>query len=150
MMPDSDPQKRGCSTGLNRWRHSLRKRLSAGKVDVATGKRRVKDRSVFCRHAALYKTAMRRPFSASACDNFPGSDAYYSYVLTLFGQGWDQHRFRFSTKGELLPDWGRNAQIPLNIFTLSLGLCRHADGRGSTNRSATVAGASSVRRSDPS
>lgn len=25
MMPDSDPQKRGCSTGLNRWRHSLRK-----------------------------------------------------------------------------------------------------------------------------
>ncbi len=29
------------------------------------------------------------------------------YVLTLFGQGWDQHRFRFSTKGELLPDWGQ-------------------------------------------
>ena len=40
-------------------------------------------------------------------DNFPGSDAYYNYVLTLFGQGWDQHRFRFSTKGELLPDWGQ-------------------------------------------
>ncbi|WP_395240206.1 hypothetical protein, partial [Escherichia coli] len=20
---------------------------------------------------------------------------------------WDQHRFRFSTKGELLPDWGQ-------------------------------------------
>ncbi|HGW7801820.1 TPA: endo-1,4-D-glucanase, partial [Escherichia coli] len=33
--------------------------------------------------------------------------AYYNYVLTLFGQGWDQHRFRFSTKGELLPDWGQ-------------------------------------------
>ncbi len=44
-------------------------------------------------------TAGRRPFS--------GSDAYYNYVLTLFGQGWDQHRFRFTVKGELLPDWGR-------------------------------------------
>ncbi|EAM3209939.1 endo-1,4-D-glucanase, partial [Salmonella enterica] len=34
-------------------------------------------------------------------------DAYYNYVLTLFGQGWDQHRFRFTVKGELLPDWGQ-------------------------------------------
>ncbi|EBZ8112525.1 endo-1,4-D-glucanase, partial [Salmonella enterica subsp. enterica serovar Typhi] len=40
-------------------------------------------------------------------DHFPGSDAYYNYVLTLFGQGWDQHRFRFTVKGELLPDWGQ-------------------------------------------
>lgn len=56
-------------------------------------------------------------------DNFPGSDAYYNYVLTLFGQGWDQHRFRFSTKGELLPDWGEGMRkFTLNIFTLSLGL----------------------------
>ncbi|MEZ1649618.1 endo-1,4-D-glucanase, partial [Enterobacter hormaechei] len=31
----------------------------------------------------------------------------YSYVLTLFGQGWDQHRFRFTAKGELIPDWGQ-------------------------------------------
>lgn len=39
--------------------------------------------------------------------NFPGADAYYSYVLTLFGQGWDQRRFRFTSGGELTPDWGR-------------------------------------------
>lgn len=38
-------------------------------------------------------------------DHFPGTDAYYSYVLTLFGQGWDQHRFRFTARGELQPDW---------------------------------------------
>lgn len=31
----------------------------------------------------------------------------YSYVLTLFGQGWDQHRFRFTAKGDLIPDWGQ-------------------------------------------
>ncbi|WP_254505515.1 glycosyl hydrolase family 8, partial [Salmonella enterica] len=40
-------------------------------------------------------------------DHFPGSDAYYNYVLTLFGQVWDQHRFRFNVKGELLTDWGQ-------------------------------------------
>lgn len=40
-------------------------------------------------------------------DHPPGADAYYSSVLTLFGQGWDQHRFRFTARGELLPDWGQ-------------------------------------------
>ena len=44
-------------------------------------------------------------------DNFPGSDAYYNYVLTLFGQGWDQHRFRFSTKVSYYLTGARNAQI---------------------------------------
>ncbi|MEB7861956.1 cellulose synthase complex periplasmic endoglucanase BcsZ [Raoultella ornithinolytica] len=38
-------------------------------------------------------------------DHYPGADAYYSAVLTLFGQGWDQHRFRFTAGGELRPDW---------------------------------------------
>lgn len=37
----------------------------------------------------------------------PGVDAYYSAVLTLFGQGWDQRRYRFNQQGELLPAWGR-------------------------------------------
>ncbi len=49
-------------------------------------------------------------------DNYPGADAYYSAVLTLFGQGWDQHRFRFTASGELQPDWNRNAQA-LTKFT---------------------------------
>ncbi|SUX37202.1 Endoglucanase precursor [Cedecea davisae] len=40
-------------------------------------------------------------------DNFPQADAYYSFVLTLFGQGWDQKRFRFNSLGELLPGWGQ-------------------------------------------
>ncbi len=37
----------------------------------------------------------------------PQSDAYFSYVLTLFGQGWDKQRFRFNAQGELIPDWGQ-------------------------------------------
>lgn len=30
---------------------------------------------------------------------------YYNSVLTLFGQGWDQHRYRFSAAGYLFPSW---------------------------------------------
>lgn len=37
--------------------------------------------------------------------NFPGQNGYYNYVLTLFGQGWDQRRFRFNAAGEVVPDW---------------------------------------------
>jgi endoglucanase len=40
-------------------------------------------------------------------DNQPQHDAYYSYVLTLFGQGWDQQHFRFNAQGELIPNWGQ-------------------------------------------
>ncbi len=31
--------------------------------------------------------------------------AYYSQVLALFGQGWDQGRYRFDPHGRLLPAW---------------------------------------------
>lgn len=34
-----------------------------------------------------------------------GADAYYSAVLTLFGQGWAQQRYRFNRQGELQPSW---------------------------------------------
>jgi endoglucanase len=35
----------------------------------------------------------------------PGDDAYFSASLTLFGQGWDQQRYRFNRQGELQPSW---------------------------------------------
>ncbi|WP_145540089.1 cellulose synthase complex periplasmic endoglucanase BcsZ [Yersinia alsatica] len=38
-------------------------------------------------------------------DSPPGPDAYYSAVLTLFGQGWAQQRYRFNRQGELQPSW---------------------------------------------
>ncbi len=43
--------------------------------------------------------------------NYPGKDAYYSFVLTLFGQGWDQQRFRFTSQGELVPDRGQECAV---------------------------------------
>lgn len=38
-------------------------------------------------------------------DSSLGADAYYSAVLTLFGQGWAQKRYSFNSKGELQPSW---------------------------------------------
>ena len=35
------------------------------------------------------------------------ADAYYGSVLTLFGAGWDQGRYRFAADGTLQPDWER-------------------------------------------
>ncbi len=47
------------------------------------GKRRVKDRRFFCRHAALFtKPRCAGRSRQRVADNFPGSDAYYNYVLT--------------------------------------------------------------------
>lgn len=39
--------------------------------------------------------------------NLPGPDAYFSSVLVLFGQGWDQQRYRFNPQGELIPAWSQ-------------------------------------------
>ena len=36
-----------------------------------------------------------------------GSNAYYSSVLALFGSGWDENRYRFSVRGDLLPAWNQ-------------------------------------------
>lgn len=36
----------------------------------------------------------------------PAADAYYNQMLMLFGQAWDQGRYRFDKNGQLLPEWG--------------------------------------------
>lgn len=33
------------------------------------------------------------------------TDAYYNQSLALFGQGWDEQRYRFDKNGQLLPAW---------------------------------------------
>lgn len=37
----------------------------------------------------------------------PDNNAYFSASLTLFGQGWDEQRYRFNQQGELLPSWDK-------------------------------------------
>ncbi len=35
----------------------------------------------------------------------PQANAYYNQSLTMFGQGWDDHRYRFNKEGRLVPSW---------------------------------------------
>ncbi|MFG6091421.1 cellulose synthase complex periplasmic endoglucanase BcsZ [Enterobacter soli] len=110
MMNDKDPQK---ARLLARFQPmaavTTKQAIPPEKVDVASGKR--------TGHGPVGFSASLLPFLQSrdaqavqrqrVADHFPDNNAYYSYVLTLFGQGWDQHRFRFTEKGELIPDWGQ-------------------------------------------
>ncbi|PBK06319.1 endo-1,4-D-glucanase, partial [Escherichia coli] len=90
--PDSDPQK---ARMLNRFKPMATFTEKNGyppeKVDVATGKAQGKGPVGFS--AAMLPFLQNRDAQAvqrqRVADNFPGSDAYYNYVLTLFGQGWD-------------------------------------------------------------
>ena len=40
----------------------------------------------------------------------PAADAYYNQSLLLFGQGWDEQRYRFDKDGQLLPSWIKTCQ----------------------------------------
>jgi endoglucanase len=110
MMSDKDPQK---ARLLTRFQPMTAITATQGvppeKVDVASGKATGKGPVGFS--ASMLPFLQKRDAQAvqrqRVADHFPDNDAYYSYVLTLFGQGWDQHRFRFTAKGELIPDWGQ-------------------------------------------
>jgi len=110
MMHDADPQKARLLKRFNAMAaQTARQGLPPEKVAIATGK--VTGDGPVGFSASLLPFLQDRDVQAAqrqrVADHFPSADAYYSYVLTLFGQGWDQHRFRFSARGELLPDWGR-------------------------------------------
>ncbi len=110
MMHDRDPQK---ARLLARFKPmatlTAKKGLPPEEVDVATGKAKGDGPPGFS--AILLPFLQDRDAQATqrqrVADHFPGNDAYYNYVLALFGQGWDEHRFRFTPRGELQPDWGQ-------------------------------------------
>ena len=110
MMHDADPQKARLLKRFNAMAVQTAKQgLPPEKVAIASGK--VTGDGPVGFSASLLPFLQDRDAQAAqrqrVADNFPGADAYYNFVLTLFGQGWDQHRFRFSARGELLPDWGQ-------------------------------------------
>ena len=110
MMHDADPQKAPLLKRFNAMAaQTVKQGLPPEKVAIATGK--VTGNGPVGFSASLLPFLQNRDAQAAqrqrVADNFPGADAYYNYVLTLFGQGWDQHRFRFNARGELLPDWGQ-------------------------------------------
>ena len=105
-------RKRGC---CNRFAPMAAQTTEQGgyppeKVNIATGKTQRPGARGLLRGDATVFTGPTRRRSVQrqrVADNYPGADAYYSAVLTLFGQGWDQHRFRFTAGGELQPDWNQ-------------------------------------------
>ncbi|ECH2875816.1 cellulase [Salmonella enterica] len=110
MMHDGDPQKARLLAKFKPMATlTIKNGVPPEKVDVASGNAQGTGPVGFS--AALLPFLQNRDAQAvqrqRVADHFPGNDAYYNYVLTLFGQGWDQHRFRFTVKGELLPDWGQ-------------------------------------------
>ncbi|WP_318385474.1 cellulose synthase complex periplasmic endoglucanase BcsZ [Enterobacter sp.] len=110
MMHDSDPQKARLLTRFKPMAAITTKNgVPPENVDVATGKADGTGATGFS--AAMLPFLQNRDAQAvlrqRVADNPPGSNAYYSSMLTLFGQGWDQHRFRFTSRGELQPDWGQ-------------------------------------------
>ncbi|MGL5970142.1 MAG: cellulose synthase complex periplasmic endoglucanase BcsZ [Kluyvera sp.] len=110
MMNDADPQKARLLKRFNAMAaQTVKQGLPPEKVAIATGK--VTGDGPVGFSASLLPFLQNRDATAvqrqRVADHFPGADAYYNFVLTLFGQGWDQHRFRFSARGELLPDWGQ-------------------------------------------
>ncbi len=52
------------------------------------------------------EATLRGQVSAHGLD----ADAYYGSVLSLFGAGWDQGRYRFAADGTLQPDWSASCR----------------------------------------
>lgn len=110
MLDDGDKQK---APLLARFKPMAAQTVAQGvppeKTNIATGKTTGNGPVGFS--AALLPFLQKEDARAiqrqRVADDYPGADAYYSAVLTLFGQGWDQHRFRFTAGGELRPDWNQ-------------------------------------------
>lgn len=111
MMADSDPDK---ARLVKRWRPMARMTAKSGlppeRVDTLTGERKGDGPVGFSASLLPFLAgdkAAQEVQRRRVVSNQPQSDAYYSYVLTLFGQGWDQQYFRFNARGELRPNWGQ-------------------------------------------
>lgn len=102
-------RKRVCCNASRRWRRRPRSRGTPGESEYRHRQNQRPGASGLLRGnaAVLQDDEARSVQRQRVADNYPGADAYYSAVLTLFGQGWDQHRFRFTASGELQPDWNQ-------------------------------------------
>ncbi|WP_042062997.1 cellulose synthase complex periplasmic endoglucanase BcsZ [Aeromonas allosaccharophila] len=83
-------------------------------IDTATGKVEGQDVGGFA--AALLPLMQGEPAldALRAQVSLRGWDAhaYYGSVLTLFGAGWDQGRYRFAANGNLIPRWSKSCLQP--------------------------------------
>ena len=89
--------------------HTIQQGLPPEKTDTATGA--VTGQGPVGFSASLLPMLSRQPDALAAqrqrlTANPPGDNAYFAASLTLFGQGWDEKRYRFTSQGQLLPSRG--------------------------------------------
>ncbi|GKW13387.1 cellulose synthase complex periplasmic endoglucanase BcsZ [Pectobacterium punjabense] len=89
--------------------HTIQQGLPPEKTDTATGA--VTGQGPVGFSASLLPMLSRQPDALAAqrqrlAANPPGDNAYFAASLTLFGQGWDEKRYRFTSQGQLLPSRG--------------------------------------------
>lgn len=110
MLADDDPHKAAL---VKQFQPMVRLTAQLGavpeKVDTASGKANGTGPVGFS--AAMLPLLAAQPDALAVQrqriqDNPLGNDAYFSASLLLFGQGWDQQRYRFNRQGELQPAWG--------------------------------------------
>ncbi|WP_202305079.1 cellulose synthase complex periplasmic endoglucanase BcsZ [Dryocola clanedunensis] len=111
MMADNDPHK---AELLKRWQPMAQMTAKSGlppeHVTVVTSERKGDGPVGFSASLLPFLQGDKAALDVQrqrVVANQPQTDAYYNYVLTLFGQGWDQKHFRFNAQGELLPNWGK-------------------------------------------
>lgn len=56
--------------------------------------------------SALHQEPTLETQKARLLEAPPAADAYYNQMLLLFGEGWEQKRYRFDQEGHLQPEWG--------------------------------------------
>jgi endo-1,4-beta-D-glucanase Y len=142
MMHDSDPQKARMLARLKPMETMTAKQgVPPERVNVATGKAQGNGPVGFS--AALLPFLQDRDAQAAqrqrVADHFPGKDAYYSYVLTLFGQGWDEHRFRFTLAVSYNLTGASNAQVHIKFIVFHARHLSDAFRAGGTDRATTTA-----------
>ncbi|END9092190.1 TPA: cellulase [Yersinia enterocolitica] len=114
MLANNSPQKAALIQRFQPMAEVTRQQgLPPEKADTLTGKTTGDGPVGFSAALLPFLASSPAPFSQQALsqqqkrvqDSPPGADAYYSAVLTLFGQGWAQHRYSFNRQGELQPSW---------------------------------------------
>ncbi len=109
MLANDDPRKAALVEQFQPMVHlTVQQGMPPEKVDTATGKTTGDGPAGFS--SSLLPLLAAQPDGLTAQrrrikDNPLGNDAYFSASLLLFGQGWDQQRYRFNRQGELQPAW---------------------------------------------
>lgn len=114
MLPDSDPQKQTLLAHFKPMADRVAE-LGVPPENVTTTNGESEGGGPVGFSAALLPFLANSPLLAEqrkrVTEHESTADAYYTSVLILFGRGWDEGRYRFNAKGELLPNWSDKCDV---------------------------------------